>query len=354
MKYINITIAILLSLVYASCQIPPIDIFNLWAISLAIPFALILNIILVLIFLFLRRKTSIYYIMALLIGSPHIFSSFGIKYVFHGAEHHADSFTLLSYNLGGFQVVQPNKSSDDARMELKEYLMDSSADIQCYQEFENMPWGDQFNIIKELDEAGVHYYFSQEDETSHSHYSRAGTLIISRFPIVAKGDFFASKNGFNRVSYADIQIGLDTLRIINVHLESMGLGYSKTLSQTEEIKLNTLDLLNKLRKGIFERMEQTKTLVGLIDDSPFPVICAGDFNDLPYTYSYQLMKRRMKNSFEESGKGFGFTYGGSTLRMLRIDNQYYTSPIESTGFETLNDIPFSDHYPLIGEYYLKR
>ena len=146
----------------------------------------------------------------------------------------------------------------------------------------------------------------------------------------------------------------DTIRVINVHLESMGLIIApRNLVNPEKAKSSALTILRKLKVGTFERSEQNRKLVAFIDASPNPVICAGDFNDLPYTYSYQLLKSRMKNSFEESGKGFGFTYGGKLLRNLRIDNQFYTSPVASTKFETLYKIKFSDHYPLRGEYTIK-
>jgi len=94
-------------------------------------------------------------------------------------------------------------------------------------------------------------------------------------------------------------------------------------------------------------------LIEFVEASPHPVICAGDFNELPYSFSYQMLKRHLRNSFEESGRGFGFTYNGNTLSMLRIDNQFYSAPLRSVDFQTVDSVKFSDHFPLKGSYIIR-
>ena len=91
-------------------------------------------------------------------------------------------------------------------------------------------------------------------------------------------------------------------------------------------------------------------LARFVERSPYPVVCAGDFNDMPYAYSYRYLRKYMKNAFEESGKGFGFTYNGGTLRVLRIDNQFYQGNIRSIDLRTRYDIPYTDHFPVQGMY----
>jgi endonuclease/exonuclease/phosphatase family metal-dependent hydrolase len=351
MKYFNFVAAVLLSLLYLSGRIPPTEKFNLWATSFIIPIGLGLNILLMLFSLLLRKKSSLYYLIALAIGSPYLLNTVGMKYLLKGEASTSGQLNVMSYNLGGFRTYSAKDGKDDDRRLFTDWILRDHADVICYQEFETLPWSEHFNIIKRLDQKKAHYYFSREKETSHSSYSIGGTLIVSKFPIISQGDIFYSTNGFNRASYADIVIREDTIRIINVHLESMGLVITpRNLVNPDKARSSVMTILRKLKVGTFERSEQNKKLVAFIDASPYPVICAGDFNDLPYTYSYQLLKSRMKNSFEESGKGFGFTYGGRLLRMLRIDNQFYTPPIKSTEFRTLYEIKFSDHYPIRGEY----
>ena len=90
-----------------------------------------------------------------------------------------------------------------------------------------------------------------------------------------------------------------------------------------------------------------------IDESPYPVILAGDLNELPYGYAYGRLRAKLKNSFEEKGFGFGFTYH-KILSFLRIDNQFFDDrKIEILNFRTLSNVPFSDHYPVKAWYIIK-
>ncbi len=353
MKYFNFVAAVLLSILYVSVRIPPAEKFNLWVTSFIIPVALAVNHILLLISLILRKKSSVYYIIALIIGFPFLFGTVGLKSFFEGTETPEKTFTVLNYNIGSFHMrPYAYKNIDSARIALKDWMINGESDIRCFQEFSNYPWSKEFNVIQQLDQKGIHYYFSQEEEPRHINYSRTGILIVSKFPIVNHGDLLASKNGFNRIAFADIKIDGDTIRVINVHLESMGLGQfdPRKANDLGGVKSTTRTILGKLKEGVFERSKQIRELADFIGISPYPVICVGDFNDMPYSYSYQLMKRKMKNTFEESGRGLGFTYRGGTLRVLRIDNQFYTGAVRSVGFETMYDIKLSDHYPLRGEY----
>jgi endonuclease/exonuclease/phosphatase family metal-dependent hydrolase len=355
-KYFNFIAAVFLSLLYITVRIPPTGKFNLWITNFIIPGALVINHILLVASLLMRKKSSLYYVGALLVGIPFLFGTIGLKSYFKSHQAGGKTFTVLNYNIGSFHM-RPHayKNIDSARVVLKNWMLNSEADIRCYQEFSNYPWSKEFNVISQLNKKGLHYYFSQEERPRHVEYSTTGVLIISKFPIIASGDLLASENGFNRIAYADINIDGDTVRIINVHLESMGLGQfdPRNANDLGSVKSTTGIILSKLKEGVFERSNQIRQLSDFIGTSPYPVVCAGDFNDMPYSYSYQFLKKTLKNTFEELGKGFGFTYRGETLKVLRIDNQFFTPDIEAVGFETMYDIKLSDHYPLKGEYQIK-
>jgi len=353
MKYLNFFVSVLLSLLYIAAQIPPAEKFNLWITSFMIPLALVINFILFAIALVRKKKSSFYYIIALVIGSQYLFGTFGIKHYFRQPQPPGISFSAINYNMGGYSLRPYWFSNDDsARIALKNWILNDDADIKCIQEFSNSPRSQEFNVTQQLEESGIYYYFSMENETDHSVWSRTGTLIISRFPIVSSGDLLASDNGFNRIAYADVLIEKDTVRIINVHLESMGLS---TMGRGRDMSIKTaaMVILNKLKTGVFERSRQIKQLAAFIDETRYPVLCLGDFNDLPYSYTYQFLRKKMKNSFEESGTGTGFTYNGRRLSGLRIDNQFYSPGLNCVEFETLDSVKFSDHFPLWGRYDLE-
>lgn len=315
------------------------------------------NTVLVLGSLFFLKKSSLFYLVPMLIGLPYFLATVGIKKYFHFGDTTGQEVSVLNYNLSNFSIKSFNYNDrDSARRALRDFILNPTTDIQCFQEFTNYYTNKEFNVIGDLTSKGKHFYFSQEDETPYSWAVRTGTLIVSRYPIIAAGDVMASKNGFNRVAYADIVVDKDTVRVINVHLESMGLGQYAPYRRRniDEAKQSTHTLLSKLKSGVFERSRQVKQLSEFIQHSPHSVICAGDFNDMPYSYSYQYLRKGMKNSFEESGTGFGFTYHGGMLKVLRIDNQFYSTPIISKDLRTRYDIRLSDHFPVEGNYILSK
>lgn len=355
-KHFNFVAAILLSIVYLSGLIPPSKGFNLWITSFVIPIALVINHVLLIISLLLKKRSTFYYLLSLLIGIPYLTSTIGIKHLLPKKNMNGQPLSILNYNIGSYKMRPYHyKNRDSARIALKNWILESEGDIKCIQEFANIPWSKEFNLFDQLDKRGQHYYFSTDAPAEQNGRFKNGTLIISRYPIIKSGDVLSSTNGFNRIAYADIKVDGDTIRIVNVHLESMGLTETNPRSATNFITLKSQlhTILRKLKVGVFERSRQIRQLSDFIDRSPHPVVCAGDFNDLPYSYNYLRMKKHMKNSFEESGKGFGFTYNGGTLKVLRIDNQFYTSGFRAVGFETIDSVKFSDHFPLRAQYLIE-
>lgn len=354
-KYFNFIAAILLSLLYSTGKIPPSEKFNLWFTIFVIPFAMLANTVLLIVAIVMTKKSGLYYIIPMIIGVPYMISTIGVKHFFK-RETDKPKFSVMNYNISHL-TVKPGGTTrfDSGRVILKNVILNPTTDIQCYQEFVNFPRSNDMNIIGELEKRNMNFYFSMETERVPDTYGRVGTLIVSKYPIVDHGDILESANGFNRVAYADIKINEDTLRVINVHLESMGLGRfdPRYRSRLREVRDKTRTILSKLKFGVFERSKQIKQVAAFVETSPHPVICVGDFNDMPYSYSYQYLKWRMKNSFEESGSGFGFTYNGGTLKTLRIDNQFYSGRVRSTELTTRYDMSLTDHFPVVGTYEFK-
>lgn len=358
MKYFNFLAAILLAILYSLGNIPPSERFNLWLVSFIIPVALAFNLLLLLAGILWRKKSSLFLLAALIFGSDYLFSTIGIKSIFQGHEaSQANTFTVLNYNLGAFYTRYipgldhlVSEGSDSAVSVMKNHILNSEADIQCYQEFPYSPSSDDPDILKVFRNRGFDYYLSAD--TNIWNDSRFGILIVSRFPIVGQGNVMTSENGFNRIAFADVRFNTDTIRIINVHLQSMQMkkfhpGYAENFEdQSRDIRI----VLRKLKSGVFERSRQVQQLIDFIEASPYPIVCAGDFNELPYGYSYQRLKEHIHNTFEERGKGFGFTYNGKTLNMLRIDNQFYSDPLIPVDFQTLDTVRYTDHFPLLGTY----
>lgn len=232
-----------------------------------------------------------------------------------------------------------------------EWVVNNDADIKCFQEFYNQDTSSLFNTVEKLAKAGEYdYYFSSN--TRHWDKSEVGIAIFSRFPIINSGDVTFKKGSINRAAFADIVIYEDTIRFVNVHLESMSLSpHNPIASRTlEKSKKNVKTVYYKLSEGLVDRSFQAAIIRDLIDQSPYKVILTGDLNQTPYSYVYNAFKKTMHNAFEQAGNGFGVSYGGNTLFFLRIDNQFYHPGIKAIDYKTHYEMPYSDHYPIEATY----
>ena len=135
----------------------------------------------------------------------------------------------------------------------------------------------------------------------------------------------------------------------------MGIRVARVFTQdaVAGVKYETRSILSALRTGFTDRRIQIEIVEGYVAQSPYPVIVTGDFNDTPYSIVYERLRRRLRNAFEDAGRGFGFTLNRAP-RYIRIDNQFYDPRLTVFSFQTLRDVPFSDHYPILGRYGIKQ
>ena len=66
-----------------------------------------------------------------------------------------------------------------------------------------------------------------------------------------------------------------------------------------------------LKKGFVRESYSGSVCKGSYQQSPYPVIVAGDFNDTPVSYAYRKIRKGLNDSFVNSGYGAGFTYKGN-------------------------------------------
>ena len=84
-----------------------------------------------------------------------------------------------------------------------------------------------------------------------------------------------------------------------------------------------------------------------IDRSAYPVIVCGDFNDVPYSYSYLKIGKGLQNAFVQKGFGFGRTFSGISPT-LRIDNIFTDKKNTVEQFIRVSK-KLSDHFPVIAD-----
>lgn len=263
------------------------------------------------------------------------------------------SVKLFSYNVQSFYV---DNQLDRSKLipqvsDAVDYVVNYDAPIKCLQELTTVKAIPAYDIKQRMLKAGYAYSIVLNPAELDKEYGSPAMAIYSKYPIIhSDRESFGPHNG---ILWANIKIGNDTIRVINVHLHSMGIRVGKVLKQQEiaGVKHETHGVLSALRTGFIERQWQVRHVERHIQESEFPVLVAGDFNDTPYSVVYERMRRTLPSSFEDKGHGFGFTYN-RLPGYIRIDNQFHDPRLPVLSLETINTVRYSDHYPLDGTYTL--
>ena len=224
-------------------------------------------------------------------------------------------------------------------------------DILCLQEFHHDD-GDNQRIVDQIVKyTGANYFYTVPIWMPWNG-GFFGIITLSKYPIVNKGTLFIGPNELNRGIFTDILYQNDTLRIINIHLHSMNIRWSNEDTVTS-YKDKTKLIISSLKEGSEESKFQIDQVLKVVSTSPYPVILCGDFNTFPYGYSYQKVKKVLRNSFEESGKGFGYTLNLPPY-LVRLDNQFSSDEIIAIESKVIRKIKQSDHFPLVCRYIIRK
>ena len=261
---------------------------------------------------------------------------------------------VFSYNVQIFGLEnywERTNSSPRVRRTVN-YVLRYDAPVKCFQEFYNSTNVPDYDLVRRFRRAGYRYSILLHPELAHVPEGHIGVAIFSIYPITNSGrQLFGGQNG---ILWAEVKVGNDTVRVINVHLQSMGIRVGKVFSQDEMtgVRHETRGVLSALRYGFIGRSGQVREVERHIRESRYPVIVTGDHNDTPYSVVYERLRRTLPNSFEDAGRGFGFTYN-RLPGFIRIDHQFHDPKLSMLNFETINYIPYSDHYPIVGTYLVK-
>jgi len=313
---------------------------KLWFVSLfgiAYPYLLVVNLVFVVLWILVKPWFTLISIVVILAGYKHV----GNYLQFSGKQTNERGVRITSYNVKYFMGSNDFPSKENADHILN-FLRQNNADIICLQEV-------RLNKRQIFDISDHKLAQIKHMQLAHSSYA-GGQLTLTRFPILFMGEI-RFKNSGNMIIYTDILMNSDTVRVFNCHLQSYRLGKreintidSIDFNNDEQTKAKFMELGGKFRKAQIKRAEQAATLREYIDDSPYPVIVCGDFNDTPVSFTYRTVRGNLEDSFTQSGKGTANTYNGK-LPSFRIDYILHSSKFDSYNFE-VSTLNHSDHYPI--------
>lgn len=352
--FLNITLALLLLSTKLTSVVSPIHLPGVvvYVLGLAFPVLVVLNVLYFVHWFYRLRWSALISLSVLLLCYPELKNTFPIqlkpeKIVPPGA------LKITTGNVGTF--VHGERNFQNSINAAFEFFNDTHSDIICMQEmgvFRSKYKEKEFRLEHLLSKMKAYPYSHLHFLKEAKYSSTAGNVIFSKYPIVSKGEIEFSESTVNVVIYADIRLKDQTVRVYSVHFESNRL---KPLNQKmydkmsngdtelikEEIKFISKSMRNAARKRAFQVREMQKH----IDNSPYPVIIMGDFNDTPVTYTYRYLRKGKKDAFVENGRGLGITYNGK-YPAFRIDYFLYDPVFKGVGFERHSDQKFSDHYPI--------
>jgi endonuclease/exonuclease/phosphatase family metal-dependent hydrolase len=264
---------------------------------------------------------------------------------------------LLSYNVNMFGLKRTYRDPS-TYAQIADFIKREKFDVACIQEFymHDKVLREQ-QLARQLPGLPHRYVYYSTVRTNR----RFGLATFSRYPIVSQGSI-AFPNTTNAAIFTDVVLSTsDTVRIYNVHLQSVRFGdRERVLLQDEgfwyDNKKDHSHVLRsasgKLKSAFLMRAQQVDTVARHIGQSPYAVVVCGDFNDTPISYSYHTMRGNLCDGFMEAGRGLMSTFV-SIIPSFRIDYILYSSYFRANACYCPN-LAYSDHYPLVCRLTLRK
>ena len=287
--------------------------------SLAVPFLIIINICFLIYWLVKFKKHFI--LSGLVLGLGLFFSSPFYKFSATNNSQNND-LKIMSYNVRMFNHY--NWITDKTiSLKIETLIAEKEPDVLAIQEFHN-------NSKRDLNYK--HKYFKP---TSKNY----GLAILSKFPIINKGslDF---KDTSNNAIFIDILKDKDTVRIYNLHLQSLKINPKKENFGEESSE----KLIARLKNGFIKQASQTEKLLAHEQKWKGKKVLCGDFNNTAYSWVYKQISENKKDAFVEAGEGTGKSF--NYIFPMRIDFILTDENCKINQFKTYSK-KYSDHFPIM-------
>lgn len=321
---INSLFALMLLLSYLLPYVAPKSFAILAVLSLAVPFLILSNLLFVLYWLMNVKKQMLLSLFVLIIG----FSYVGSLYKFSNSKNIEDdnNISIMNYNVRLFNLYNWI-AVGNVQEEINDFIKTESPDVISFQEY---------HPHENID---LSFYKYKYEELSGKRI-KYGQAIFSKFPIINSGSIEFPDTANNAI-YADIVKGADTIRIYNVHLQSLRIDANKEAISQE----NSGRLIKRASETFKMQQFQSELFLMHKKKSPFKMVICGDFNNTAYSYVYKEIKGDLVDAFYAAGNGFGRTFDFKYFP-IRIDFILADKAFTINKFKTYNQ-KYSDHFPIL-------
>ena len=350
---LNVVVILMLMAGFFAAFVPPDENWMMAFAGLAFPYFFVINLLFIPFWLLIRKQYALLPLIFVIVCWSRMTGYFQFGFGNETAKEE-ESMKILSYNVRLFDLYnwKSEKISKEAAG-MFNLMKESEPDLLFIQEY-------HAGIKRKIDISdSIHKYTNLK----YSHIALAkyknkvrpyGIATFSRWPIVGKGVIRFSENPANVCIYSDIARDKDTIRIFNIHLESIYfsredyLFVTDIMASTEEqqkFSKGLISISKKLKIAFIRRATQIRNVTREIEKSPYPVIVSGDFNDTPSSYTYQQISNLLEDAFVQSGRGMSRTYTGP-WPSFRIDYIMYDPDHFSTEDYKRIKVNYSDHFPI--------
>jgi vancomycin resistance protein VanJ len=318
---LNSLIATVLLLSFLLPYISPKTIPVFAILSLFVPFLIIINLAFALYWLVQLKKQFLLSSIILAIG--WLFSTPFYKMTENNSSLN-DDVKVMSYNVRMFNHWRWIED-DNISKKIQTFITEQEPDIILFQEY--------YNLEKQQFKYPYKYIKTKNKQ------DKIGLAIYSKFPIINKGSLNLEHTS-NNIIFADVIRKKDTIRVYNLHLQSLQLNTSKeNFGQADSEKL-----VARLKERFKKQAEQTEIFLAHEKGFKGKKIVAGDFNNTCYSWVYNQISKDKKDAFVEAGSGFGKTF--NYWFPMRIDFIFTDENAVINQFNSFSE-KNSDHFPIL-------
>lgn len=323
-RYSNYAVAMLLLLSYLVPYLPPKHFGYFSVLGILTPMLLLLNFLFAVYWLIRWRQLILISGVALCLG----LSSVGLWVQPFGRNEETkgtDNLKILSFNVRLFNHYHwhPDK---ELYKRISSFFASEAPDIILLQEFYNLPT----------------YYpkgYPYKAVVLKNQRHKIGLAIFSKKKITDWGSL-QFQHTANNGMYADVLINKDTIRLYNLHLESLHV----SAKEEDLLRENTEQLMENISKRFARQQEQVEQFLAHRAQCKHKMIVCGDFNNTAYSYVYRKVRGdKLNDAFQEAGKGFGRSF--NFFYPFRIDFILPDKSFRVRSFKT-HYLPLSDHFAL--------